>query len=201
MNSRISYSIVKKNIQMQGLKLSAMGGREKSIAVMLIEKLKLKNILDIGAGDRDLKSMLPRVCTYKSMDTDKTQKHDYYSLNEIKCTFDCVVMLEVIEHMEVKKSIESLKKIKKLLKANGILIISTPNTYTLYYSDIFHKHFYPATDLVSILSLLGYKPFFVVRAAGKNFFAQFLRRVLSKITLPLFFYDLCPTIIIACRRQ
>lgn len=186
---------------MQGLKPPAVRGREKDLAVMLIDKLKLKAILDIGSGNRDLESMLPKSCSYKSMDIDKSQRHDYYSLNEIKGTFDCVVMLEVIEHMEVKEAIENLKKIKKLLKMNGVLIISTPNTYTLYYSDIFHKHFYPTTDLVSILSLLGYKPFFVVRAAGKNFFAQFLRRALSKITLPLFFYDACPTIIIACRRQ
>jgi len=200
MNSKITYGLVKKNIQRSDYKLPIIRGREKNIAIMLIGRLRLKSILDVGAGNRDLKSILPDFCSYKSMDTDKSQKHDYYNLNEIKTTFDCVVMLEVIEHMHIEKTIETLKKIKKLLKKDGVLIISTPNTYTLYCSDIFHEHFYPATGLLSILSILGYRPFFAVRVTGNNLFAQFLRKIISKITLPLLFYDPCPTIVIACRR-
>ncbi|MFL1676645.1 class I SAM-dependent methyltransferase [Paenibacillus dendritiformis] len=62
--------------------------------------------------------------------------------------FDCIVNLEVIEHVDEKVQNAFLKEAKRVLKPSGFLIISTPNK-TVYtdksgYHNPFHIHeFYP----------------------------------------------------------
>jgi ubiquinone/menaquinone biosynthesis C-methylase UbiE len=46
-------------------------------------------------------------------------------------TFDIVVCSEVLEHIPQWK--DALKELKRVLKDKGILIISTPNTFSIYY--------------------------------------------------------------------
>lgn len=66
-----------------------------------------------------------------------------HSLNVLKCnidfekipvesnTFDLVLFLEVIEHLRINP-ITTLREIKRVLKPNGIMILSTPNLYALH---------------------------------------------------------------------
>ena len=51
--------------------------------------------------------------------------HDDLNFLKISKKFDVILLLEVLEHMENWKTF--IKKVKKLLKPNGILIISTIN--------------------------------------------------------------------------
>ena len=62
-----------------------------------------ESILDVGAFDRALGERIRSRCPsvrYKSMDIDSTYPHDYYSLEEIRETFDVILLFEVIEHLE-----------------------------------------------------------------------------------------------------
>ena len=90
------------------------------------------SILDIGSFDRSYEKKLhkryPNVI-YKSMDIDREQFHDYYSLEEIPEKFDLIFLFEVIEHLEFEEGIELTRKIRDLLKPGGRLIATTPNMY------------------------------------------------------------------------
>jgi len=66
-----------------------------------------EKILDIGASNRNLEKRLKRHfpnLIYKSMDIDREQVHDFYSMEEIRETFDVVFLFEVIEHLELEES-------------------------------------------------------------------------------------------------
>lgn len=54
---------------------------------------------------------------------------DVYSLKYNNNTFDFVLMMEVIEHLE--NPLKALKEAYRVLKSNGILIISFPNYFNL----------------------------------------------------------------------
>src|SRR4030043_1462630 len=87
-----------------------------------------EKILDIGASNRNLEERLRRhfpKLIYKSMDIDREQFHDYYSLEEIEESFDVVFLFEVIEHLELEEGIRLLKKVYDLLNAGGRLILTT----------------------------------------------------------------------------
>jgi len=63
-------------------------------------------------------------------------------------TFDCIVCFEVIEHVDKETQIVFLKEAKRVLKQNGVLIVSTPNkaiyTDSSGYHNPFHiSEFYP----------------------------------------------------------
>lgn len=55
--------------------------------------------------------------------------------------YDYIFMVKVWEHMYDSQIIPLLKKIKTLLKENGILIVTTPNSY-------YEKYLYPAKKLI-----------------------------------------------------
>ncbi|MGQ3480964.1 class I SAM-dependent methyltransferase [Paenibacillus sp. TY11] len=62
--------------------------------------------------------------------------------------FDCIVSLEVIEHVDKNIQESFLKEAKRVLNENGVLIISTPNKYIYTdksgYHNPYHIHeFYP----------------------------------------------------------
>jgi len=78
-----------------------------------------------------------------------------------KNKFDCVLFLEVIEHLPKDTEIKALKEIKKVLKPNGYLILSTPsnNIFSIIldpaYFLIGHRH-YSINKLENLLSGAGF---------------------------------------------
>lgn len=113
-------------------------------------------ILDIGASSRDLgmriKKHLPRA-VYKSMDIDREMVHDYYSLDEVKESFDVILLFEVIEHLDLEDGVEMFKTIHSLLKEGGYLILSTPNIFNpgRFWRDATHRVAYCYDELGGIL--------------------------------------------------
>jgi len=139
------------------------------------------NILDVGASNRNfehrIKSHFPKI-VYKSMDIDRSQYHDFYSLGEINETFDVILLIEVIEHMELEEGLKMLTKIHTLLKEKGCLIITTPNIFnpSQFWRDATHKVAYCYDELGGILLKKGFKIVAIFRTYN-DAFHKFIFRV------------------------
>jgi len=135
-----------------------------------------EKILDIGASNRNLEGRLKRhfpKLIYKSMDIDREQFHDFYTLDEIAEPFDSVFLFEVIEHLDLEEGIRLFKKIYDLLKPGGRLILTTPNVFNpnRYWRDATHKVAYCYDELAGLL--LAHH--FQIRAMYRTYSDAFLR--------------------------
>jgi len=121
-----------------------------------------EKVLDIGASDRNLQERLRRhfpKLIYKSMDIDREQFHDFYSLEEIQESFDVVFLFEVIEHLGLEEGIRLLKKSYDLLSEGGRLILTTPNVFnpSRFWRDATHKVAYCYDELGGLLLAQGFQ--------------------------------------------
>lgn len=121
-----------------------------------------EKVLDIGAYDRALEGRLKKIypnILYKSMDIDRAQFHDFYSLDEVNGKFDLVLLFEVIEHLTIDEGIKILGKIYHLLNPEGRLILSTPNIFNpgRFWRDVSHKQAYCYDELAGILLAQGFE--------------------------------------------
>jgi 2-polyprenyl-3-methyl-5-hydroxy-6-metoxy-1,4-benzoquinol methylase len=101
-------------------------------------------VLDIGCYTAPLFDLLPKTIKYRGIDFDaqairiaqgkgaQVQKANLDEENiNIQEKFDVVVVAEVLEHL--KRPQDMLLNIKRLLKDDGIAIISLPNENTIYH--------------------------------------------------------------------
>lgn len=121
-----------------------------------------EKVLDIGAYHRDLQGRLkhrfPKLI-YKSMDIDREQFHDFYSLEEIQESFDVIFLFEVIEHLNLEEGVQLLKKSYDLLNQKGRLILTTPNVFnpSRFWRDATHKVAYCYDELGGLLLAQGFQ--------------------------------------------
>jgi 2-polyprenyl-3-methyl-5-hydroxy-6-metoxy-1,4-benzoquinol methylase len=120
-----------------------------------------EKVLDIGASNRNLQERLKRHfpnLLYKSMDIDRDQFHDFYSLEEIGESFDVVFLFEVIEHLDFEEGVNLLKRIYDLLDEGGRLILTTPNIFNpnRFWRDATHKVAYCYDELGGLLLAQGF---------------------------------------------
>jgi hypothetical protein len=174
---------------------------------------KNDKVLDIGANTKELYNILKDnkfEGIYKSMDIDTSVKVDYYSLEEINEQFDCIVLLEVIEHINRETFNHYLTYIKeKLLKVGGTLIISTPNIGNVYciHNDSTHIAFYPIQELCAILEINDYidiQPFRIYHIYKfKNILKRILIRLVQILRHPFtYFFEIdfnCPQIMVVSK--
>jgi SAM-dependent methyltransferase len=137
-----------------------------------------ERVLDIGASNRNLEERLNRHfpnLIYKSMDIDRKQFHDFYSLEEIRECFDVVFLFEVIEHLTLEEGIPLLKKVYDLLNEGGRLILTTPNVFnpSRYWRDATHQVAYCYDELGGILLAQG----FSIRSMNRTYSDAFLQYV------------------------
>jgi SAM-dependent methyltransferase len=121
-----------------------------------------EKILDIGASDRNLEARLKRHypnLIYKSMDVDREQFHDFYSIGEIQESFDVVFLFEVIEHLGLEEGLKLLKGTYDLLNEGGRLILTTPNVFnpSRFWRDATHRVAYCYDELGGLLLAHGFQ--------------------------------------------
>ncbi|MBP1733865.1 MAG: hypothetical protein H6Q53_152, partial [Deltaproteobacteria bacterium] len=141
------------------------------------------NLLDIGAGMKGMKGEIEKLgikLSYKSMDVDRSNQHDYYDVDSINEKFDAIIMFEVIEHMSLQEGLELLKKLYAITNERGIIILSTPNIFNpaRYMRDATHQTFYAYDELCGLLNIAGFDVKEVYRSYNDAF-----HRYLCKVYL------------------
>ena len=146
------------------------------------------NILDVGSGDKFLKESLEKNnCNYFSLDIDDLNfEKDNFSFEKEK--FDIVICLAVIEHLSDPSIF--LNEIKRVLKKNRYLYISTPNWIYCkndFYNDPTHKKPYTPSSLENILEINNFnniKTFPNLRCKPKWWYTGKFRFFKAKYFLP-----------------
>ena len=64
--------------------------------------------------------------------------------------FDFIVSFETLEHLE--KPEQAIHEFKRVLKSDGILIISTPNIENYTKDNLYHKHEFTLSEFQSLLN-------------------------------------------------
>jgi 2-polyprenyl-3-methyl-5-hydroxy-6-metoxy-1,4-benzoquinol methylase len=138
------------------------------------------NLLDVGAGMKGMKTEIEGLgfkVTYKSMDVDSSNTHDYYDVNAIQEKFDAILMFEVIEHMSLQEGLDLLKKLYAMTNDRGIIVISTPNIFNpaRYMRDATHQTFYAYDELCGLLNIAGFNVKDVYRSYNDAFHRYLLK--------------------------
>lgn len=141
------------------------------------------SVLDYGAGPRLLKEKLAKVADrieYVSFDIDRSTEQDYYDSSEIRRTFDLVVCLEVIEHLDAGQKIDLVREMTRLTAPGGKLMLTTPNAEhpTVFWRDFSHIAPIHHLDLAGLMARFGLRDIRIYRLA----------KLTWKKRLVLFFY-------------
>ncbi|MEW6117184.1 MAG: methyltransferase domain-containing protein [Nitrospirota bacterium] len=153
--------------------------RKKLLDVVVEEVKGEERILDVGASDRvfgeKVLAKFPRI-VYKTMDIDREQAHDYYSLDDISEQFDVIILSEVIEHLSFSDGMSMLQRLRELLNSNGKIIISTPNLHHPHrYWDSDHRTPYRYDEISGALLSKGFRVEKVYRIYNDQFLRRFFR--------------------------
>jgi SAM-dependent methyltransferase len=162
-------------------------------------------LLEVGASNRDLEGRIREYypkALYKSLDIDPSYSHDYSNFEEIKETFDVVLLFEVIEHLTLDEGRKMVRNIYQILKPGGKVILTTPNVYTpgRYWKDATHRTAYHYEELGG---LLLYQDFEILEMC--RVFNEPLLSFLTKVYLfsPVFRFlgiDFTKSILIVARK-
>lgn len=137
-------------------------------------------ILEVGAGDRRFEKKIKehfQEIGYRSCDTDSKTHQDYYDIDEIREQFDFIFMFEVIEHLVPNEGIRMLRRLCRLLREGGILLVGTPNLYHphRYFGDVTHKTPYKYEELGAVMGMAGLKNLRALRIYNDAFLRRWLR--------------------------
>jgi len=179
-------------------------GSRAHVALTLLEKGD--KLLDVGCGDGtvgyfsknnykfiygiDVSETALKIAEQRSIITKKININDETFPFEDNY-FDAVICLDVIEH--VFEPVDLIKEISRVLKKEGILVISTPNIrywHHLFdivckgkfpktsndtgYYDGGHLHYFTYKDIQNILETEGFKIVKKSGVFGRDHFKEFL---------------------------
>jgi SAM-dependent methyltransferase len=163
----------------------------------------VETVLDVGATDRVWESAIrarwPR-CAYKSLDVDRTNRHDYYDFADVDAQFDLVLCLEVLEHVEPQVSLEIARQCARVCKPGGRVLASVPNVHTPAIQQEFtHRTAFAYFDLAGLLAWVGLD----VLAAARITFRPWRSRALHRLLAPLhrlLAVDYCQCVLVVARK-
>ena len=102
------------------------------------------------------------------MDVDRSNPHDFYSLEEINEQFDAISCFEVVEHMTAAMGLQLFYRAHQLLRSEGRLFVSTPNVYhpMSFWSDATHITPFRIRHLAGWLASAGFTKFWDTASPG-----------------------------------
>jgi 2-polyprenyl-3-methyl-5-hydroxy-6-metoxy-1,4-benzoquinol methylase len=141
------------------------------------------SVLEIGAGTKGLARRIAKQwpnASYKSLDIDRTQEHDFHSLDEITGEYDFVCMFDVIEHVRPEEAYRILGKCREVLKPGGMLCATTPNTYhpPTFLRDATHITPWCYDELGAMALMSGFRVEGLFRLYHDDFIGRLIHRVL-----------------------
>ncbi|HCY18568.1 MAG TPA: hypothetical protein DHU69_02135 [Deltaproteobacteria bacterium] len=186
-------------------KIPLLYGTKKSVLRFLLKDL-YGRVLDIGAGSRyvgELCKELSETVEYRSMDTDRSCFHDYYSVDDIQGKFDFIFLLDVIEHLPLNDGISMLMKCKELLNTEGTIIITLPNNLhpTAFSVDCMHVTSYRYNDLGGLVLACGFQDIQIFRISEKRKLKQRILAFLIKPILDFLDLDFATLILIVAKNK
>lgn len=178
----------------------------KRVREVLLDHIANDNhVLEVGAGSRDMQRTLQqhgRRVRYESIDIDPNGEHEYASLEEIERTYDVIFALEVVEHLTLEEIKPWLVRLHELLRANGTLLLSTPNTYypPAYLRDATHRTPLCYDELAGLCTAAGFEVTRIVRIYHDPLHRKLLRRYLFGWLFRLIGIDFARQIMLVARR-
>lgn len=162
-------------------------------------------VLEVGAGDRQMKTMLEgagRRVDYRSLDIDPHGQHDHRSFDEIKEPFDGAFAFEVIEHLPVDAIHGWLGQLYSAVRPGGWLMLSTPNIYypPAYLRDVTHQTPLCYDELAGLAAAAGFDVEHVVRIYHDPVHRKLLRRYLFGWLFRMLGFDFARQIVLVARR-
>lgn len=190
--------------------------------IKIITKFKKKgNVLDVGAGFGLFSALLLKCKDFRITIVEPVLDPNYINKNEIlyhkknveeflkfnKNKYDLILLIDVLEHF--KDPLLNLKKLKKILKSDGYIIIQVPNYKSLMAKSCTnwawwmveeHKFHFSPKSIYYLLKKAGYNIKFFMTYEDlidfkknldgnfNNLNLLFLRKVVKLLFYPLFFF-------------
>jgi len=140
------------------------------------------NILDFGCGDCTTFDIIRRKyqeahltgfeIDKRAVNIAKNKGYNVYTslkdINHIENKFDCILMLQVIEHLKKHQIYEFFDFTKKHLKKDGIIIVSSVNTREFFslrdfWDNIDHKYPISLKAINQLCQIYNYKQLKIIK--------------------------------------
>jgi 2-polyprenyl-3-methyl-5-hydroxy-6-metoxy-1,4-benzoquinol methylase len=152
--------------------------------LLSLKKEGYTNIKGIDISDEAIKN-----CKKNGLDIKKIKSIiDFCKRNNSK--YDFIIMSHILEHIEKKEIIPTLKTIKEnLLEKKGKLFISVPNAQSntgcyWAYEDFTHQTLFTAGSLLYVLREVGFEKIKIIdkdNTTGKPLLKKVIRKIFLKI--------------------
>jgi SAM-dependent methyltransferase len=203
--SWVQYAHCRKQFKRRWPCVWSLGTVMSPFDIVLSNGIKPGSILDIGATERvwesKIKALWPNVC-YRSLDIDRTNKHDYYSFEDIDMKFDLIICFEVLEHIRPSELVNIIQQCISACKPGQYLLFSVPNLLSdSYWMDFTHQTALSFWDLPTLMSYCGLEVIDGARwfmgSMRKKVIHQYLFYVLHRILNK----DFCQSVLMMGRKS
>lgn len=164
--------------------------------LLKVQLAKAAKILDVGAGKGDLlhRLSLEQFSHLQGIDALPSPKIPGVHWNELNLnedlsslgeeSFDCILCIEVIEHLENPRNL--VRSLWKLLRPQGILILTTPNieSWRSIFSFIIRGHFVDFLDSSYPAHITPLNEMDLQRILAENEFKEIQHEYSNQGTLP-----------------
>lgn len=140
----------------KGAKVLEIGtGTGKFLATL--KRLRYENIVGVDVS-AEMVQIAREVAGVKVKHVEDVPKY----LGTVRQQFDCIFMLDVIEHVEKGMVIAFLRAVKAALKKGGVVVLTTENMASpigriQHYLDFTHEYNYTEISLRQVLEIAGFE--------------------------------------------